>query len=162
MWHWSLLSLSTRTTPLPQLPPSCQTSTNGIRINYRVHAAERKILNSSKHPSVPRLSFCPYIIQSSEQPGVSGGDSAIRPHGQAPHLWMKLLVFSKCKIGDHGWVPLFFLTKPLGEWVHCISSIQCWYIWFPSRTDQTLNNIEQAECVAKILAMKSFHSQLIS
>jgi len=55
-----------------QLPyPSSHTSTDEIRIDYGVHVADRKILNASKHPSVPRLSFCPYTIRSSERPRVS-------------------------------------------------------------------------------------------
>lgn len=69
--HWSLPSLSARATPLLQLPPSCQTTINEIKI--RVHISERKILISAKHLSVPRLSFCPYVIHSSKQLGGSGG-----------------------------------------------------------------------------------------
>lgn len=121
----------------------------------------KKDINFSQTSICAQAEFLPLCYPQLQAAGRLWRSLPIRPHDQATHLWMRWL-FSKCKTVDHGWLPPFFPTKPSGRWVHCISSIQCWYIWFPSRTDQTLNNIEQADCEAKTLAMKSFHSQLIS
>lgn len=151
-------SLSTRATPLPQLPHQYKWDQNQLWSS----CCKKNDIKFIQTPICAQAEFLPLHYPQLQEAGSLGRRLCHETAWPGPTFMNEIAgFFPNVRSETMDECHLFF-TKPLGERARCISSIQCWYIWFPSRTDQTLNNIEQAERVAKILAMKSFHSQLIS
>lgn len=157
MRHWTLTITVSQSISLSQLPDQHKWDQNELRSS----CCRKREMNFTQTSIWAQAEFLPL-----RYPQLQAARRLRRLLlSQAAHLWMKWLFSPNIRQQTVFECHLFnppSPTKPLGRWVHCISSIQCWYIWFPSRTDQTLNNTEQPDCVTKILAMKSFHSQLIS
>lgn len=111
VWHWSFPSLSTRTTPLPQLPHQHKWDQNQPRSS----CCRKRVIKFIQTSICAQAEFLPLHYPELRAAGRLRRWLCHKTSQPGPTFMNEIAVFfSKCETGDHGWVPPFF-TKPLGE-----------------------------------------------